>query len=58
VHAGTDHTREYVPVLAYHKNGVAKPLGIRETFADLGATVAENFGVKMPAHGTSFLTEL
>ncbi|WP_368915707.1 phosphopentomutase [Exiguobacterium acetylicum] len=58
VHAGTDHTREYVPLLAYHKNSVAKPLGIRETFADLGATVAENFGVKMPAHGTSFLTEL
>lgn len=58
VHPGTDHTREYVPLLAYRKNGVANDLGIRSTFADLGATVADNFNVKMPAHGKSFLTEL
>jgi phosphopentomutase len=58
VHPGTDHTREYVPLLAYHKNGVANDLGIRSTFADLGATVADNFNVKLPAHGKSFLSEL
>ncbi|WP_114571571.1 phosphopentomutase [Exiguobacterium flavidum] len=58
VHAGTDHTREYVPLLAYHKNVAGKSLGIRETFADIGATVAENFGVKAPQHGKSFLNEL
>lgn len=58
VHPGTDHTREYVPLLAYRKNGVANDLGIRSTFADLGATVADNFNVKLPAHGKSFLSEL
>ena len=33
-------------------------LPLRKTFADIGATVAENFGVKMPEYGTSFLNEL
>lgn len=57
---GTDHTREYVPLLVYsprfREGGGELPL--RKTFADIGATVADNFGVTMPAHGTSFLTEL
>ncbi|MEK3934793.1 phosphopentomutase [Sporosarcina sp. FSL W7-1349] len=56
VHAGTDHTREYVPLLVYSPSiskGGALPL--RETFSDIGATIAENFGVKMPEHGISFL---
>lgn len=35
-----------------------KELSIRQTFADIGATVAENFGVTMPKHGKSFLKEL
>ena len=35
-----------------------KELPIRQTFADIGATVAENFNVKMPKHGKSFLKEL
>jgi phosphopentomutase len=35
-----------------------KELPIRETFADIGATVAENFKVKMPNFGKSFLQEL
>lgn len=59
VHHGTDHTREYVPLLVYSKRmdkGVS--LGIRETFADVGATIADNFKVKMPEYGTSFLDEL
>jgi phosphopentomutase len=56
---GTDHTREYVPLLVYSKGmQKGKELAIRETFADLGATVADNFHVKMPAYGKSFLTEL
>lgn len=58
-HHGTDHTREYVPLLVYNKtfrNG--KELPLRETFADVGATVADNFSVKMPKHGISFLHEL
>jgi phosphopentomutase len=54
----TDHSREYVPILAYGpgaKKGAN--LGIRSTLSDLGQTVAENFGGKIP-HGTSFLNEL
>ena len=46
---GTDHTREYVPSLAYSKRMQAGgPLPEAETFAVIGATVAENFGVDMP----------
>lgn len=56
---GTDHTREYVPLLVYSKTmEEGKELPLRETFADLGATVAENFHVKMPPYGKSFLEEL
>jgi phosphopentomutase len=56
---GTDHTREYVPLLVYSKSmSEGKELPIRETFADLGATVAENFNVKLPNYGKSFLNEL
>ena len=55
---GTDHTREYVPVLAYNKNLKGGSLGTRTSFADLGATIAENFGVKAPRIGVSFLKDL
>lgn len=57
---GTDHTREYVPLLAYSPRFAAggKELAVRKTFADIGATVADNFGVKLPEHGVSFLAEL
>ena len=55
---GTDHTREYVPVLAYNKLLKGGSLGTRKTFADLGATIAENFNVMAPRIGTSFLKEL
>jgi len=53
---GTDHTREYVPVLAYAKQlkGSGK-LPENDTFADIGATIADNFGVEMPEYGESFL---
>ncbi|WP_135551694.1 phosphopentomutase [Paenibacillus cymbidii] len=58
-HPGTDHTREFVPLLAWGP-GLKTPgsLGIRATFADLGATIADNFGVAMPEHGASFLDML
>jgi phosphopentomutase len=54
----TDHSREYVPILAYSPSGGAGVnLGTRATLADMGQTVAENFGGKI-LHGTSFLAEL
>lgn len=54
----TDHSREYVPVLAFSpKNGAGKALGVRQTLADIGQTVAENFGVRLD-FGTSFFAEL
>lgn len=58
-HHGTDHTREYVPLLAipYGADG-GKDLGVRATLADVGATVADNFQVELPRHGSSFLREL
>lgn len=59
VHEGTDHTREYVPLLVYSKRfteGAVLP--IRDTFADIGATVAANFDVKMPAFGKNILGDL
>jgi phosphopentomutase len=55
----TDHSREHVPVLLY---GAAirggTDIGTRSTFADLGQTLAELFGVGPLAHGTSFLGEI
>ena len=54
----TDHSREYVPILTYSsagKHGVN--LGIRDTLADMGQTVAENFGGAIP-HGKSFLAKI
>jgi phosphopentomutase len=54
----TDHSREYVPILAYtNKNAVGGDLGVRRTLADMGQTVAANFGASIP-HGTSFLDSL
>jgi phosphopentomutase len=53
--ATTDHSREYVPILAYLPSaGAGVNLGIRQTLADMGQTIAENFGGTIP-HGTSFL---
>jgi phosphopentomutase len=54
----TDHSREYVPILAYSPGGEAGVnLGIRQTLADMGQTIAENFGGSIK-HGTSFLRNL
>ncbi len=53
----TDHSREYVPLLAAGRRVAAGvDLGTRSTFADLGQTLAENFGLARLAHGTSFLS--
>lgn len=58
-HHGTDHTREYVPILMYHNQiDIGKALPIRNTFSDVAATIAENFSVKAPAYGKSFLNEI
>jgi phosphopentomutase len=54
----TDHSREYVPILTYSAEGKrGVNLGVRDTLADMGQTIAENFGGKIP-HGTSFLSHL
>lgn len=59
VHHGTDHTREYVPLLLYSPQFKdIKGLAPRSTFSDLGATIAHNFNVQAPDNGTSFLQQL
>lgn len=54
----TDHSREYVPVLLTGRQVRGADLGTRASFADLGQTLAANFGVGPLAHGTSFLEEI
>jgi len=58
VNPTTDHSREYVPILTHTPrllHGVT--LGVRATLADMGQTIAKNFGGGIP-HGASFLTSL
>jgi phosphopentomutase len=55
---GSDHTREYVPILAYHHNISSIDLGERTTFADLGQTVAEMFSLEQLDYGTSFYQQI
>ena len=57
VNPTTDHSREYVPILAYTPGIEGTTLNIRGTLADMGQTVAENFGASIP-HGASFLNQL
>lgn len=52
---GTDHTREHIPVLLYSKQLGAKNLGMRETFADIGQTIAANFDLSPMEYGKSLL---
>jgi len=54
----TDHSREVVPLLVVGPKVKPRGLGIRQTFADLGQTVAEYFGVPRLAAGTSFLRDV
>lgn len=54
---GSDHTREYVPILAYGHNIQAGSIGRRETFADIGQTIATWLKLSPMDYGTSFLNE-
>jgi len=55
---GSDHTREYAPLLVYGKTARASiNLGTRNSLADIGQTIAQNFGLQLTA-GVSFLSEL
>jgi phosphopentomutase len=56
--ASTDHSREYTPLLVYgHQVAADRNLGTRKSLADIGQTVAENFGAAIPA-GSSFLQDI
>lgn len=56
---GTDHTREFVPLLVYSPRfETGKELELGTTFANIGATIADNFSVPIPEFGTSFLSKL
>ena len=55
---GTDHTREYAPLIVYGKKAkTGVDLGTRESLSDIGNTIAENFGLSLNA-GNSFLSQL
>jgi phosphopentomutase len=55
---GTDHTREYVPLLAFGPRAKrGENLGLRASLSDIGQTVAANFGTSI-AHGASFLEQI
>ena len=53
----TDHSREYVPIIAYSPGGATVNLGTRSTLADMGQTIAENFGLKIE-DGVGFLDQI
>jgi phosphopentomutase len=58
VNPTTDHSREYVPIIAYGPSAASGVnLGVRATLADMGQTIAENFGTKIP-HGESYLASI
>lgn len=52
---GTDHTRERVPILAYSPGIAARTIGLRDSFADIGETVAAHLGISRGPYGRSFL---
>jgi phosphopentomutase len=52
---GSDHTREHIPVLVYGKTVKAGALGKRESFADIGQSLARHFGLTPMEYGTNFL---
>jgi len=54
---GSDHTREYAPLIVYGKKAKAGDLGTRASLADIGKTIAENFGLKL-FNGESFLSRI
>ena len=52
---GTDHTREHIPICGFRPGVPGKDVGRRDTFADIGATVAAHLGLAPGPHGRSFL---
>lgn len=58
IHEGTDHTREFVPLLVYNKNFEASGPLDQGYFADISATILENFELKPMENGSSFLNQL
>lgn len=56
--ASTDHSREYVPILAAGNKVRPGNLGVRQSFADVAKTTAQFFGVEYETNGISFLTEI
>ena len=58
IHHGTDHTRENVPLICYHKNIQGKVLPNQISFATVGATISDNFKVELPKIGKSILGDL
>lgn len=52
---GTDHTRERIPILGFGPKFSSKNIGIRQSFADIGASVAQHLGLPSPEYGDSFL---
>jgi len=52
---GSDHTREHIPVLVYGRGISAGSLGRRDTFADIGQSLASHFGLEPMDYGTSFI---
>ena len=58
IHHGTDHTREDVPLIIYHKNIVGKVLPDKVSFACVGATISDNFKVESPKIGESLLNDI
>ena len=55
---GTDHTREYIPLLVYGKKIKSASLGTRKTYADIGKTICEWLSVPMVKYGESFAKEI
>jgi phosphopentomutase len=54
---GTDHTREHVPILAFGPGVAPRALGGRDSFADIGASVAHHLGLQATRAGTSWQTD-
>ena len=52
---GSDHTREHIPVLVYGPSLNGRFIGRRDTFADVGQSIAQHLGLNHLAHGSSFL---
>lgn len=55
---GTDHTREQIPLIVYKKGSVSNDLGVRDSFADIGKTILDLFGIENDIYGVSFKNDI